>query len=44
MLTFGNIRERFEKIVGESIDAGVLGTWIDEAQIEIAECQHLTNS
>lgn len=37
MLTFGNIRERFEKIVGESIDAGVLGTWIDEAQIEIAK-------
>lgn len=37
MLTFGQIRERFENYVGENVDAVFLGNLIDEAQIEVSK-------
>ena len=36
-LNFGQIRERYEKITGETVDIVTLGSRIDEAQIEIAK-------
>ncbi len=37
MLTFGQMRERYESYIGENVDAVVLGNLIDEAQIEVSK-------